>query len=275
MGNIEDELVRHYGQASLEQRILDGIAALGRTPETLRPEDLAPLDEFHMGGHAATEALARQMGLAPGMELLDIGSGLGGPARYFARQHGCRVVGVDLVPDFVSAAAMLTRMVGPEGVRFEVGRAGELPFESERFDAATLIHVGMNLPDKPALFGEVARLLKPRGAFGVYDVMQVGEGDLVFPVAWADTPATSFLASPAAYRRDLEAAGFSVLGEESLADTALATFTRMRARIAESGPPPLGLHILMGVTARDKLGNMMANLEAGRIAPVAMVCRKA
>jgi SAM-dependent methyltransferase len=166
-------------------------------------------------------------------------------------------------------------MVGlADRVTFHVGSATDLPFERERFDAATLLHVGMNVPHKDLLCAEAARVLKPGAVFAVYDVMRTGEGEVAFPVAWADTSAMSFLAYPATYRRALETAGFEVVTEEDRLDLALDFFRRMTARVAENGSPPLGIHVLMGPEAPRKVGNMIATLERGIVAPVEMICRR-
>jgi SAM-dependent methyltransferase len=251
------------------------LKALGRAPDDVRPEDLAAIDEFHMGGQQATAELAERLALKPGSTLLDIGSGLGGPARYFAGQYGCKVSGIDLTPEYVQVAQDLTRMVGLEGgVSYRVGSATDLPFADASFDAATLVHVGMNIPDKDRLVAEAARVLRRGGVFGVYDAMRVGEGELAFPVPWAATASTSFVVEPADYRRALEAAGFDIESERSQRDLAIAFFGRLKARLAQSGPPPLGIHILMGADAGKKIANLIDSLEAGRVAPVEMICRR-
>lgn len=275
MATTEEEVVRHWTHGALKGAIRDGLTALGRDPDSVQPEDLAPVDELHMGGHEATAQLAEHMGLAPGTALLNIGSGIGGPGRFFARRCGCRVVGVDLTLEYVAVAAALTRMAGlTERVTFRVGSATELPFEPASFHAATLIHVGMNVPDKERLCAEAARVLKPGGVFGVYEVMRAGEGEPAFPVAWADSSATSFPADAATYRAALERAGFEVVAEADRRPLALEFFRRIQARIAESGLPPLGLHIHMGPEAPRKVANMMAGLERGVLAPIEMICRR-
>ena len=272
---VEQDVAQHYGRGGLEQAILDGLKAMGREPDAIGPDDLAGVDEFHIGGRQATIDLAGQLGLRPGMRLLDIGSGIGGAARFFAARYDCHVTGIDLTPEYVTLAEALSHRVGlGDRVDFRVGSALELPFENGSFDAATMLHVGMNIADKRALFERVRQVLAPGGAFAVYDVMRTGGGDLSFPVPWAATPASSFVATPEAYREALGAAGFEVIAERNRRDFAIEFFRQMRARIAESGPPPLGLHILMGADAPTKVANMIANLEAGRIAPVEMICRR-
>jgi ubiquinone/menaquinone biosynthesis C-methylase UbiE len=271
MVELEMEVARHYTHGSLEAAIRAGLQALGRDQAQVTFEDLAGIDEFHIGGHEATADLGDKLDLAAGGTLLDIGSGLGGAARFFARRYGCRVTGIDLTPEYVEVARTLTQRVGlSEQGEFRVGSALDLPFGDGSFDRATLLHVGMNIPDKERLCTEVHRVLRRGGLFAIYDVMQTG----AFPVPWAAGKATSFLETPEIYRRALAGAGFEITSERDRRDFGIAFFHRMRARIAESGPPPLGLHILMGQDAPTKVANMVSNLEQGLIAPVEMICRR-
>jgi SAM-dependent methyltransferase len=213
---IETDVARHYTLSAIETRIDEALRAAGKDLEHLGPDELAALDEFHLGERAATEAFARQLGLQAGMRLLDIGSGLGGPARYFAQRHGCDVTGIDLTDEFVMVARSLTRRLGLEGkVRFENTSGTAMPFGAASFDAATLIHVGMNIADKRQLFGEVTRVLVPGGVFGIYDQMREAPGDPTFPLPWATTPEVSFLDEPETYRRLLTDAGFEIISDRS------------------------------------------------------------
>jgi ubiquinone/menaquinone biosynthesis C-methylase UbiE len=274
----ERRVAEHYAHGALERAILEALAAAGADPDRLAPQDLAPVDEFHIGGRQATIDLAARLGLAPGMRLLDIGSGLGGASRHFAQAHGCLVTGIDLTEEFVRVAEGLARRVGLAGrVSYRCGSALALPFGPAEFDGATMLHVGMNIADKAALFAEVRRVLRPGGVFAVYDVMRESDrGNLRFPVPWASDPATSFLETPAAYRRLLEAAGFEVRAERNRRDFAIAFFRRLREETARrGGPSPLGLHIVMGATAAQKIANMADALERGAIAPTEIVCRAA
>lgn len=133
----------------------------------------------------------------------------------------------------------------------------------------------MNIEDKATLFREVWRVLKPDGVFGIYDVMRDGEGDFSFPVPWATTADTSFVIGVASYRRLLEEAGFTVHNERNRGEFAIEFFRQMRARAAQiGGPPPLGLHILMGVATPQKVANMIENLERGLLGPTEIICRK-
>jgi ubiquinone/menaquinone biosynthesis C-methylase UbiE len=271
---IEQTVAHHYTHGSLEAALLDGLRRSGKNSDRIDPDDLAPADEFHIGGRQATGEFAEQLGVRSGMELLDIGSGLGGPARYFAHHRKCRVTGIDLTDEYVRVAGTLSQRAGLGGdVRFVQGSALALPFPAGSFDVAYMLHVGMNIADKATLFGQVKRALKPGGIFGLYDVMRIGPGDLTFPVPWARTAESSFVADADDYRRLLRDAGFGVQKERERRAFAIEFFKKMQARVAERGLPPLGLHIVMGADFPHKVRNLVANLENGLLAPVEMICR--
>ncbi|WP_162243906.1 class I SAM-dependent methyltransferase [Aurantimonas sp. Leaf443] len=273
MAGVEDGVRRHYAGFGVLDRIRDGLAAAGLDLDRLTPADLRPVDEFHIGGGAATQALLDGLDLPPGLSVLDIGCGIGGPARALALRGAGDVTGVDLTPDFVETARALSAMVGlADRTRFEVASALDLPFEADRFDLALLLHVGMNIPDKAALFSQAYRVLKPGGTFAVYDVMLTGEGAPTYPVPWAETADLSHLAPPAHYRRHGEAAGFTLLRESVHRERALAFFAALKAQ-AKAAAPALGLHLLMGPTIREKSANMISAIDAGTLAPVEMIFR--
>jgi len=273
---IEQAVTRHYTHGSLEEAILNALVAAGKDLNRLTPNDLAPVDEFHIGGRQATVAFAEQFGPRPGMRLLDVGCGLGGAARYFAHEHGCQVSGIDLSGEYVDVANALAARVGlSERVLCQQGSALALPFAPGSFDGAYMFHVGMNIENKLALFAQVRRVLTPSGVFGIYDVMRLAAGELSYPVPWASGPDSSFVADAASYRRALEAEGFEVLKERNRRDFALEVFAQMRARGAAATPAPLGLHIVMGANAAQKVKNMIGDISSGLIAPTELTCRVA
>lgn len=270
----ERQVAAYYARKDLERTILDALRGAGKDIDALTPSDLSGVDEFHLGWRAQTVEFATELDLSPGMDLLDIGAGIGGPARYFADVHGCSVTGIDLTPDYVAVANSLTRRCGlADGVAFRQASALALPFDPASFDVVTLIHVGMNVADKLGLFAQVRRVLKPGGRFGVYDVMRIGSGDVPYPMPWAGAPETSFVEPPETYRRLLRQAGFEIEKERDRRTFALEMGQRMREDAAKHGPPPLTLGILMGPSAPQRLGNVMTSLGDGVLAPIEMIAR--
>ena len=213
---------------------------------------------------------------SPDASVLDVGCGLGGAARFVASRYGCRVTGIDLTPEYIETGKVVCGWVGLDSrVSLRQGSALAMPFADGTFDCAYMLHVGMNIEDKVKLCAEVDRVLRANSLFGIYDVMKTGDGELTFPVPWATTAESSAVAKPSQYREALEQAGFTVIAERNRRDFALAFFDQLRAKTAAAGgPPPLGLHILMGRNTPDKLQNMIENVSRGRIAPVEMIARK-
>jgi ubiquinone/menaquinone biosynthesis C-methylase UbiE len=270
----ERQVAEQYRHGALERAILDAVAASGKDAERLTRRDLGGADEYHLGSHAATAGLASDLGLASGMRVLDVGAGIGGPARYFAEAHACIVHGIDLSDEYVQVANALTRRCGLAAqASFSQAGALAVPFADRSFDRAAMIHVGMNIADKAGAFAEVRRVLKPGGLFGLYDVMLTGAGEVAYPMPWAMTAATSFLETPARYRALLAATGFSIEKEHGWRDLSLEMSRKAQAKAAQHGPSPLGLHILMGASTPQRIANVISALEQGVIAPVEIIAR--
>lgn len=274
MARVEDGVVQHYAAYDVLARIKEGLKAMGHGGDHVSLEAIKPVDEFHIGGAEATQALLASLDL-DGKDVLDIGCGIGGPARTMAVRGRARVTGVDLTPQFIEAARALSAMTGmTDKVRFVVGSATALPFADESFDLATLIHVGMNIPDKSGLFHEAARVLREGGVFAVYDVMRVGDGTLGFPVPWAEREELSALDTPERYRVAAREAGLALVSEESRREYALDFFARIQAQATSATPSPLGTHVLMGPTVKQKTANMIEAVRSRTIEPIQMIFRK-
>ncbi|HET9318681.1 MAG TPA: class I SAM-dependent methyltransferase [Bryobacteraceae bacterium] len=272
--STEATVAAHYGRNKLEESILTAVVREGKDPEKLAAADLAAVDEFHVGGLEATQELAAQMELRPGLRLLDVGSGLGGPARYLASEHGCKVTGIDLTQEFVDAARSLSKRVKLDGlVDFQQGSALRMPFAPDTFDGAYMIHVGMNIADKAGIFREVRRVLKKGALFTVFDFVRSREGAIHFPVPWALSEESSFVARVKDYRDALEGAGFRVEKKRERQAFSIAFLERAMARMAQSGPPALGLHLLMGEQAPTMARNMLAMMKEGILEPVELFSR--
>lgn len=154
----------HYGSPHLAQAIIAALEDAGADIQRLSPEELAPIDEFHIRGRTATLELAQAAGLRSTMRVLDVGSGIGGTSRCLAKEFGCRVTGIDLTEEYCQVASMLTEKVGLDGlIDYQQGNATDLPFEDNEFDVVWTEHVAMNIPDKRRLYGEMHRVLRPGG----------------------------------------------------------------------------------------------------------------
>jgi ubiquinone/menaquinone biosynthesis C-methylase UbiE len=262
MTDLLDDVRDHYRATGLTERLKAALTIFGPEEQQLTPLQLATLDQFHTRGLAATTELARLAGIAAGMSVLDIGSGIGGPARFLAATYGCQITGVDLSEPFVDAARYLTERTGQSGqVSFQTASALELPFDDGRFDVALLQHVAMNISDRARLYREILRVLKSGGRFATFDVV-LNSGDPHYPVPWARTPATSFLLTAAATREAIEAAGFRMLAWQDDSEAAKAWIAQVRA----SGPPdPANLGVVMGPDFAQLAANLGRNLLEGRL----------
>ena len=210
--NDQVSIIEQYGVSDFVSRVEGALQQAGFGEGAIPWMALAPLDQFHVGGAAATTALAEKLAVTPGTALLDVGCGLGGPSRHLASVYGCTVAGIDLNPSLIDLACMLTRRAGlSERVTHITGNATELPFDAESFDFAWTQHVVMNIEDRHTLYAGVHRVLRPGGLFAMYDVTAGEEGPLHFPVPWARDPAASFLLTPDATREVIEACGFQIV----------------------------------------------------------------
>jgi SAM-dependent methyltransferase len=187
----------YWGRNGLEQAILEALTASGKTLDPLAIDDLAPLDQFHGGGKGATVRLARLAGLQPGMRVLDVGGGLGGPARTLAAEFGCHVTVVDLTESYVRTAQALTTRLGlGDRVIHHIGNALELPFDDGAFDVVWTQNSGMHIVAKEPLYAGFHRVLRTGGLLALQEPMAGPVQPPIFPVMWARDAATSFLRSP-------------------------------------------------------------------------------
>jgi SAM-dependent methyltransferase len=276
---LENKVAAHYTIQELEDKIMSVLAAQGVSAQALKMEHLAPVDEFHIGGRQATIELMSQLPLEPRQHLLDIGSGIGGASRYLAATVGCRVTGIDLTPAYVEAAAALSRRVGlAERVTYRQASALALPFPDASFDGAYTLHVAMNIADKPKLYAEAHRVLKPGAFFAVYDVLRGPNGDGPhFPVPWADDSSSSFLVRPDELGRLLAAAGFEVTASRDRRAFGIDFFQQVQAKAAEAaaqGKPPLGIPLLLGADFPQKIANLVRSMREERVAPWEFLCRR-
>jgi ubiquinone/menaquinone biosynthesis C-methylase UbiE len=272
---VNETIREHYARSDLGNLILAALAKAGKDANRLTPEDLAPIDEFHIRGRAATLELARAANVDSTKRVLDVGSGVGGTSRCLAREFGCHVTGIDLTDEYCRAAAMLSARIGlAELVDYRQGDATNLPFPDHSFDIVWTEHVAMNIADKPRLYREMYRVLKPGGTLAIYDILAGPSGPVFFPVPWARTPESSFLATPDELRKLLEESGFRVATWADTTDVARAWFVSLAERIRKEGLPTLGFHVLLGPDFQAMAQNQRRNLEEGRIVLAQVVARR-
>jgi ubiquinone/menaquinone biosynthesis C-methylase UbiE len=266
----------HYARPGLAHLLLQALAAAGRDSDRLQTSDLAAFDEFHLGGHTATRELCAALEPVPGARVLDVGSGLGGTARHLAQEYGCEVTGLEPCADYAQAATVLTQRTGLDSrVRFVRAGAPPLPFADASFDAATLVHVGMNVADKAALFTELARVVRPGGRLGIYDVMgDAPSAGLRYPLPWATAAERSFVVGADTYARALQAAGWRLMQRRSRGGPAREALERMLAGWGQASAPTLGLHLLRGSAAQEEFANLLWALEQGSIEPMEWVASR-
>ncbi len=272
---VNEAIQTHYGRQGVGSVILAALEKAGKDLDHLTPEDLAPVDEFHIRGRAATLELARAAGLDAHKRVLDVGSGLGGTSRCLAREFGCRVTGIDLTEEYCRAAAMLSAKVGlADLVDYRQGDATNLPFDDASFDVVWTEHVAMNIPDKRQLYKEMHRVLRPGGTLAIYDILAGPSSAVLFPVPWARTPDTSFLVQPSELRKLLEDAGFTISDWSDTTEAARAWFVSLAEKIRVEGFPPIGFHLLLGDEFKAMAQNQGRNLQEGRIVLGQVVARK-
>ena len=265
------QVAAHYGRPALLESIRAALLAAGTPADSVRPDDLAPVDQFHTRGREATLDLARLAGLTGGERVLDVGGGLGGPARTLSATLGCRVTVLDLTPEFCQAGEELTRWVGlGDRVSFRVGDALEIPFEAAGFDVVWTQHSSMNIPDKRRLYAEARRVLRPGGRLAIHEIAAGTGGPLDFPVPWASRAELSFLLPEPELRATIRETGFRERQWVDVTDPSLA-WVDARLAAASGGPPALGLQVLLGPGAREAFGNLRRGLAEHRLRVVEAV----
>ena len=274
--SLEQTVSEHYSNKGLLDKIYKGLEKLGIDKNQLTQSDLSSFDEFHIGGSESTLMLAEKLTMNASSSVLDIGCGIGGPARFLSSEFGCKVSGIDLTADFVNTGNSLTDQVGlSDKVKLIEASALSIPFADNSFDVSYMIHVGMNIADKDVLFSEAFRVTKPGGVFGIYDVMLLGNCELQYPLPWALEEDGNAIASATDYISALIKAGFSLKHEDDKTDFANSFFEKMSARTDSSdGPPPVGLHLLMGDLTTQKIRNMAKLIKSGIIAPKILILEK-
>jgi ubiquinone/menaquinone biosynthesis C-methylase UbiE len=272
----EHDVASHYSRGHLLDRLYAMLTEDGIDPAHPSIEALAPYDQFHGRGLEATVEMANQLTVSATDRLLDIGSGIGGPARFFADRFGCAVTGIDLTPEFCEVARTLTRSLDLQSrVAFEAGNALAMPFANGAFDGAYSMNVSMNIADKDGFYREIHRVLKPGGWVFLSEVAKGTGRDLDYPTPWASSARTSFLSTSDETRRGLEAAGFEIIHFRTTLDETLAFGARARAMVERGEKPPQrAVTLIHGDGATEATANMATGLRDARVVPIEVLGRR-
>ncbi len=273
---MSDAITRHYTRGDLLDRLSAALASDRVDPAAPTLDALAPYDQFHGRGMEATLELLKLMPARATDHVLDIGSGIGGPARVVSSRIGCRVTGIDLTPEFCAVARHLTRLLHlDDRVSFEVANALQLPFGDGTFEGAYSINVSMNIDDKAAFHREIARVLKPAGWVVLAEIARGTGGDVEYPTPWASSAATSFLATAGETRASLTAAGFDIVEMRDTSEKAMAYGARARAMVERGEKPPhRAVQLIHGTVAKEAMANSSRAQSDGRIVPIEILARK-
>ncbi|MFC4219664.1 class I SAM-dependent methyltransferase [Flagellimonas marina] len=263
MNHVDQKIAEHYHKDGLFEEILTRLEKQNLDITQIKREDIAGVDEFHVRGATVSKELAKTIPIE-GKTILDMGSGIGGPCRMLADEYNCTATGIDLSPEFVRTANALSKLVGLEDKTFFVqGSAMDLPFEGNSFDVVWTQHVQMNIPDKNAFYSEAHRVLKPGGHFLYYDIFRKNDGNVLYPMPWASQEPMSFLIKNNEMAQIVEGLGLKSISKQDQTTAGIDFFKLLLAKVKASGPPKLGLNVLMGDSTIPKLTNLLAHLEKG------------
>ena len=246
-------------------------------------KDFSVFDHLHSRGRASTQELSEYLSAHPGSKLLDIGCGIGGPARFIAERFVCKVHGIDLTKDFCETAVLLNRLCGLDNrIQITHGNACHMPYDDNYFDIVWTQHTSMNVADKQAFYAEIKRVLKPGGTFLFHDIfsndnLETDEDRQIhLPVPWASQPEHNHLVAGEVIRDTLKDLEFhreiwtDVTAETHLWFHNYNAATNDQNKLSKALNPTL----FIGKDFPERAKNLKKNLALNKISVIQGVFRK-
>jgi ubiquinone/menaquinone biosynthesis C-methylase UbiE len=254
-----------YELSGLFEDILKRLKEQGIDLSTVSRSNIAGVDEFHIRGAEVSKELVAEFDLRD-LKVLDVGCGLGGPCRMLADEFNCQVFGIDISHEFIRTAQKLSKLLSLDGkIEFVRGDALNLPFEDGSFNVVWTQHVQMNIENKLKFYSEINRVLDKNGVFIYYDIFKKDNEDVNYPVPWANNESVSFLQTIANMESILKDLGFTRKQVTDQTFKGIEFFRNLLDKIKISGPPKIGLNVLLGNSTKEKLGNVLSGLAENKI----------
>jgi ubiquinone/menaquinone biosynthesis C-methylase UbiE len=275
MNNLNESISNQYSTVNLFDSIKNALLRMNKNLDMLIPKDLAPVDFFHIRGYQSTKELAELCNIEPNMKILDVGSGIGGTARFLALQYGCFVTGLDIIGEYTRTASNLSAILKLYNkTEFKTGDASQLPFQDEAFDVVWTENVQMNIENKNNFYSEIYRVLKRGGKFVFHDVFKGNVDNVYYPVPWANDESISFLMEVNEIKQLLKSFSYNITYWMDKTEVSADAFEKSAEKIKRDGLPPLGLHLLMGQNTTKKILNMAQNLAEKQLTVIQCICLK-
>jgi ubiquinone/menaquinone biosynthesis C-methylase UbiE len=274
MGNKKD-IEAFWTRGDIHSRIHLAMTKANLIDKKLEIEELFSIDQYHARGIAATFDLAKRMPIKKNQSILDIGCGLGGPARYYAKEFQCIITGIDITPSFIEIGNEFNKITSMSNkVKLKIGDGEILDFKNEIFDGAYSLHVTMNISDRKKFFSEAFRVLK-KGSFFAFTEHGLGaEGNPIFPLPWADTEEMSYLMPLEQTILLLKEIGFSNIEIIETGEKYISGYEKLTKSSSEKNKPILGIHVIGGESMQARSVNSMKSIRENRTLPFEIVCKK-